>query len=55
LASSVEEFFWAAVPIWSPNTRREPLELRDVGKKYIQLFPEWGGDVPNRKQRKPES
>jgi hypothetical protein len=47
--------FRAAVPIWSPNTRREPLELRDVGKKYIQLFPEWGGDVPNRKQKKPES
>jgi len=32
--------FQAAVPIWSPNTRREPLELRGVGKKYIQLFPE---------------
>lgn len=47
--------FQAAVPSWSPNTRREPLELRDVGKKYIQLFPERGGDVPNREQKKPES
>lgn len=40
--------FRAAVPIWSPNPKAEPLELRGVGSEYIKQFPEWHGTVPNR-------
>lgn len=38
--------FRAKVPIWSPNNKREPIELRGVGKKYRALFPEYDGELP---------
>lgn len=40
--------FRAAVPIRTPNSKAEPLEIRGADGKYLQNIPEWSGDVPNR-------
>jgi hypothetical protein len=47
LAVLVCGVFRAKVPIWSPNNKIEPIELRGVGKKYRSLFPEYEGELPN--------
>ncbi len=31
--------FRARVPIWSPNNNEEPMEIRGVGKSFLQQFP----------------
>lgn len=38
--------FRAKVPIWSPNAKREPVEIRGAGKAFQELFPEINDDEP---------
>lgn len=39
LAMLICGVFRARLPVWSPNTKEEPIELRGVGEEVLQLFP----------------